>query len=206
MDEAAATDPHSVWPEVADWHPVGMHEPVYRVRTASGVVAYVRPDDGSSALLRRLADAHSLPSPRVLDAQRGWLLLSALPGVPLHDDLWLRRPVEAAAIATDALCRLEAAGIRHGDMCLPNILGDPETARLSGIVDWRYADRYDREIDVASAVWSCGFNGYGPEVATAILTGCGWRRTDAAEVDRLREVWTALCALPDPNPGPFAVQ
>jgi aminoglycoside phosphotransferase len=167
-----------------------MAESVHRVRMIDGSEAYVRPDDGSVDLLRRLAHT-AIPVSTVVSTRAGWLLLSSLPGVPLHHPTWLSRPADTAVIAADALRRLEAANVRHGDMCLPNILGDPGTGQLSGIVDWRYAGLSDREIDIASTVWSCGHNGHAASVAPAILTELGWPRTDAAEVERLSRVWIA---------------
>jgi aminoglycoside phosphotransferase len=186
------TPARKVWPELADWVDVGSNEPVYRVRTPTGELAYVRPDDGSAPLLDELGAQGIVPVPARLEVRDGWLLLSALPGAPLHDPVWRARPLEVAAIAADAQLRLVQAGVRHGDMCLPNILGDPETAALTGIVDWRYAGQFDREIDVASTVWSCGYNGYTPDVAVAVLEGCGWQPVDDVEVARLGAVWTEL--------------
>lgn len=183
-----------------------MNEAVFRVRTVTGDEAYVRPDDGSAPLLRRLAVSGEVPVPHVLEETGGWLLLSALRGVPLHEDPWLDRPAEAASIAADALRRLAAMGITHGDMCLPNILGDPETARLSGILDWRYAGRYDRQIDVASAVWSCAFNGYDRDMAVSILRRCGWPRADAREVERLSAVWRTLVEEEDADADEVAIR
>jgi aminoglycoside phosphotransferase len=187
-----APDPQQLWDDLAGWHDVGSNEPVFRVLTDTGNTAYVRPDDGSADLLNRLTAGGRIPVPRVLRQSDEWLLLGALPGEPLHNPVWINRPSDAAAVTADALVRLEAAGVTHGDMCLPNILGDPATGELSGIIDWRYAGRYDREIDVASAIWSCGFNGYDPAMAVSALRGCGWPRTDEREVARLSAVWTAL--------------
>jgi aminoglycoside phosphotransferase len=134
-----------------------------------------------------------VPAPFVLDARDAWLLLSALPGIPLHDGtVWRDRPNQVAHIIATALLALERAGVTHGDLCLPNILGDSDDGRLTGIVDWRFAGRYGPEIDVAAAVWSCGFNGYADEVAMAVLRGCHWPRADLSEVEALRKEWLDL--------------
>jgi len=195
-----ARDPRDLWPELVGWVDVGSNEPVHRVRTPAGDLGYVRPDDGSAPLLEQLRTQGIVPAPTVLDIRDGWLLLGALPGIPLHDPLWRARPREAAAIAGDALLRLIEADVSHGDMCLPNILGDPDTATLSGIVDWRYAGQFDHEIDVASTVWSCDYNGYPPKVALAILKGCGWKPVSDAEVARLSAVWTELAGQAESPP------
>ncbi|HZU12499.1 MAG TPA: phosphotransferase [Chloroflexota bacterium] len=193
-------DPRRLWPNLMGWDEVGMAERVYRVSDPSGGAAYLRPDDGSAPLLRRLASQGLVPAPRVLDVRNGWLLLEALPGIPLHvAATWLQRPHDVIRIAGEALRSLQRAGVTHGDMCLPNILGDPATGRLTGIVDWRYAGRFDREIDIASAVWSCGFNGHGEEVALGVLQVGTWPRVDATEVARLCQVWIDLTE-------PFAAQ
>lgn len=193
-----ASDPRIVWPELVDWVDVDSNESVHRVWTLEGDSAYVRPDDGSALLLQQLAEQGIVPVPVVLDVRDGWLLLSDLLGVPLHDRLWRSRPTEVAAIAADAHLRLIQAEVRHGDMCLPNLLADPETATLTGIVDWRYAGQFDREIDIASTVWSCGYNGYAPEVAVAVLKNCAWEPANHAEVARLSERWTTLAGPTEP--------
>lgn len=192
-----ASPPTDLWPKLTQWHPVGMHDPVFRVVTSTGVTAYLRSDDGSGPLLHHLNAEGTMPVPVVLEARDGWLLLSALPGVPLSNPVWLARPVEAAAIAADALRRFDTAGVRHGDPCLPNILGDPETGQLSGVVDWCDANKYDREIDVAAVIWSCDFNGYDTDMALNVLRAYGWPVVTEAEVARLSAVWTALAGPPD---------
>ena len=92
----------------------------------------------------------------------------------------------------DALTRLHRNHLRHGDMCVPNILGDLSSGRLSGIVDWGDASRFDRTIDVAAAIWSCGYNGHSPEVPLCVLGLIGWPRADTSEVGRLERIWTEL--------------
>ncbi len=169
-----------------------MQEPVYRVRTADGTGAYVRPDDGSGLLLRQLYAGSEVPVPGVIEARDGWLLLTALPGVPLSDPVWRVDPPLPVSIAAEALRRLEAAEVTHGDLCLPNILGDPRTRRLTGIVDWRYAGRYAHEMDVASTVWSFRYNGYPVDIAVAFLGAVGWHRIAPSEVARLGALWKAL--------------
>jgi hypothetical protein len=82
-------------------------------------------------------------------------------------------------------------------MCVPNILGDLATSRLSGIVDWRYAGQFGREIDVASAIWSCGYNGYRADVPVAVLGAIGWPQANAVEVEQLSRVWTDLAGPAD---------
>jgi aminoglycoside phosphotransferase len=190
-------DPRTLWPDLTDWEPAGMAEQVFRVRTTAGERLYVRPDDNSSDLLNHLSLALALPTPRVLDRRHGWLLLSALPGIPLHDSLWHARAGDVAGIVATALRALEDADVTHGDLCLPNILGDPESGELSGIVDWRYAGVHLREVDVAAAVWSCHFNGYGDDIAVDVLARAGWRPADRDEVLRLRDVWTDLSPADD---------
>lgn len=134
-----------------------------------------------------------VPAPHVLDARGGWLLLAALPGIPLHQTaVWGHRPHDVVKIVAAALRSLALARVTHGDMCLPNILGDPAGGRLTGIVDWRYAGRFGREIDVAAAVWSCGFNGHGDDVAVAVLRAIGRPAASVEEVRRLGQVWRDL--------------
>lgn len=190
VSESFLPDPRVLWPDLLGWEAVGMAESVYHVYSPTGFDAYVRPDDGSAPLLRRLKARTTVPVPEVLDAQPGWLLLKALPGIPLHDAaVWRERPADVTRIVAAALRALQHTGVTHGDMCLPNILGNPTTGELTGIVDWRYAEQLDREIDVAAAVWSCEFNGYDDDVAVEVLRACGWPYPDTREVRRLRKVW-----------------
>jgi aminoglycoside phosphotransferase len=173
-----------------------MHDAVYRgIRDESTV--YVRPDDGSAPLLQRLARETDVPAPRLLDQRAGWLVLGALPGIPLHDPRWRAWPQNAVAIIAEALRALARFEITHGDMCLPNILGDLATGALSGIVDWGDGGRFDRLIDVASAIWSCEYNGYSPDVPVAVLQALGWPRADAIEVNRLSRIWIGLAGPAD---------
>jgi aminoglycoside phosphotransferase len=189
--------PLDAFPDLSNWRAAGMHDAVFHSTTAGGGTVYVRADDGSAPTLRRLADQAGVPAPRVLGHREGWLVLEALPGVPLNDDRWLERPDAAVPIIADALLRLARNDVRHGDMCLPNILGDLEKNELSGIVDWGDAGRFDPIIDVASAIWSCEYNGYSPEVPVAVLEAMGWPRADSAEVARLSRIWMDLEGPPD---------
>ena len=194
--------PSDLFPDLTEWQSAGMHDAVFGAMGPDGSAVYVRADDGSADLLERLRRSSDVPAPRVLDRRAGWLKLAALPGVPLHDVRWRSRPRAAARVISDALLRLRRAELTHGDMCVPNILGDLATARLAGIVDWCDAGRFDHEIDVASAIWSCGYNGYPPAVAAEVLALVGWPRRDAAEVARLATVWSNLAGPADPIAPP----
>jgi aminoglycoside phosphotransferase len=87
----------------------------------------------------------------------------------MHDAVF--RAVGSDGIA--ALLRLSRSDLRHGDMCLPNILADLSTGRLSGIVDWRDAGRFDHIVDVASTIWTCGYNRHSAEVPPIVLSLIG---------------------------------
>jgi aminoglycoside phosphotransferase len=194
--------PLDAFPDLGNWKSAGLHDPVFRAIAPDGEAVYVRADDGSAPTLRRLAGQAAVPAPRVLDEKDGWLVLEALPGVPLDDERWLARPDDAVPIIADALQRLARNDVRHGDMCLPNILGDLGMNELSGIVDWGDAGRFDSIIDVASAIWSCEYNGYPRDVPKAVLRVMDWPRADDAEVDRLSRVWTELADPPDDVKSP----
>ncbi len=183
--------PKRAFPELTGWRSVGVNDPVFTAERPGGVAVYVRADDGSATVLDRLLRSE-VPAPRVLDQRGAWLVLEALSGRPLNDDRWLTRPAEVPGLIADALARISRAGVTHGDMCVPNILGDPTTGELSGIVDWGDAGRFGREIDVASAIWSCAYNGYPEPVARRALELIGWPACDAAEVRRLSDVWEEL--------------
>jgi aminoglycoside phosphotransferase len=189
--------PTEMFPTLSDWQSVGINDAVFKAVSSDGETIYVRSDDGSASLLRRLERISEVPAPRVIDRRHGWLLLAALPGLPLNDDRWLAREGDAMAILADALMTLDRNGLTHGDMCLPNVLGDLEQGGLSGIVDWRDTGRFERIIDVASAVWSCTYNGYSANAPTAVLRAIGWPRADAAEVERLSRTWIDLAGPAD---------
>jgi hypothetical protein len=59
------------------------------------------------------------------------------------------------------------------------------------------AGRFDQIIDVASAIWSCEYNGYSPGVPVAVLEAIDWPKTDSAEVERLSRIWMDLDDPPD---------
>jgi len=99
-DAAEAAAPSATWPELRGWQPAGVNHPVFRAISTKGSSVYVRADDGSGPLLRRLEREPDVPAPRLLDQRAGWLLLEALPGVPLNDDCWLARPADAASSST----------------------------------------------------------------------------------------------------------
>lgn len=67
--------------------------------------------------------------------------------------------------------------VTHGDWCLPNVLLDPQTIEVVGIVDAGRAGRADRCVDLAlmsRSIGSARLNPqYGPARAKRYLTGCG---------------------------------
>ncbi len=187
------TDPRTLWPDLTDWTSTRWKEGVLRARDATGDLVYVRPDDGSAPLLRALSKRSEIPVPTVIDDRDGWLLLAALPGVPMEDASWAERPDAAIAVVVTALQALAAADVTHGDLCLPNIPGDPETGQLTGIVDWTYANKFAREVDLGAVTWSWGLDHprLHPAGEIEILKAINWSKCDAEEVDRFTAFWLA---------------
>jgi aminoglycoside phosphotransferase len=111
----------------------------------------------------------------------------------MEDGSWAEQPDAAIAVVVTALQALLAADITHGDLCLPNILGDPETGQLTGIVDWTHANKFAREVDLGAVTWSWELDH--PSLHSAgeieILRRIGWPKCDAEEVDRLTDFWLA---------------
>jgi kanamycin kinase/aminoglycoside 3'-phosphotransferase-2 len=74
----------------------------------------------------------------------------------------------------------------HGNWCLPNVVLDPETARVTGLLDTGRVGRADRYPDLAlmsRSLRSGELNPqYGNELADHYLTRCGH---DAADEDKL---------------------
>lgn len=63
----------------------------------------------------------------------------------------------------------------HGDLCLPNVLADPDTGRITGVVDLGRLGVADRHQDLALATRSLGpiNNQYGPAAAADFLVAYG---------------------------------
>jgi kanamycin kinase/streptomycin 3"-kinase/aminoglycoside 3'-phosphotransferase-2 len=98
------------------------------------------------------------------------------------DDLLERRP-RAEALETPDLV------VCHGDACLPNVLVDPETFAVTGMIDVGRLGVADRHLDLALAVRSVSDTslnpGYGPDVADAVLAAYG-RQADPWRLDFYR--------------------
>ncbi len=87
-------------------------------------------------------------------------------------------PVDVAALRDTAPAG-EDIVVTHGDLCVPNVLFDPQTARVTGIVDVGRLGRADRYVDLAIATRSIGDVGlnpqYGPRAAERFLRRYGVR-------------------------------
>lgn len=95
-------------------------------------------------------------------AQQLWDELSRMP-VPVEDDL--------------VVC--------HGDLCLDNVLIDPETLTLAGIIDVDRVGVSDRWMDLSLALYNIGKDdvwGYGPAYAEHFLARYGIRAVDQHKV------------------------
>lgn len=69
----------------------------------------------------------------------------------------------------------EDAVVCHGDLCLPNVLADPETGRITGVVDLGRFGVADRHQDLALATRSLGTTNpqYGPAAARRFVDRYG---------------------------------
>jgi hypothetical protein len=59
--------------------------------------------------LRRSRDDLPGPVPSIIDSSGGWLVLAALPDIPMEDASWAERPEPAIAIVVNVLQVLSAA-------------------------------------------------------------------------------------------------
>ena len=162
---------------------------MHRVSLRDGALAYMRPDDNTAPLLTRL-DAAGLPVPVPIAVRAGQLLLTALPGVPIADPVWRAHPQRLVQVLATTWRALQDAGVSHGDLTLPNVLGDPDTGALTGIVDWGDGSTVDRpELDLACLAWSLSHNGYGTDVGRSLLAAVGWPHPHAPELARLTSLY-----------------
>jgi kanamycin kinase len=80
--------------------------------------------------------------------------------------------------------------VSHGDYCLPNVVVDPETMRVSGLVDVGRTGRADRHLDLALMTRSLGSRqnpAYGPEHAQRFLRRyAGSRDVDPSQLEFYR--------------------
>jgi kanamycin kinase len=100
---------------------------------------------------------------------------------------WSRDRLVAALLA--ARPADEDPVVCHGDLCLPNVLLDPETIEVTGMIDAGRLGVADRWNDLAIATRSITNRGlnpqYGPEAATRFLTRYGVA-PDQAKIDFYR--------------------
>ncbi|HET6533217.1 MAG TPA: phosphotransferase [Actinoplanes sp.] len=117
------------------------------------VKRYVGPDrhhrrDTEVRALTALAGR--LPVPRVLDVRGDTLTTAALPGVPGQD---LITRGHAPAVLRSCGLLLPSLPLVHGDYGPQNMLFDPGTCEVTGIVDWEWAHDGDPIEDLAWAEW-----------------------------------------------------
>jgi kanamycin kinase/aminoglycoside 3'-phosphotransferase-2 len=93
-----------------------------------------------------------------------------------------RTPVDLLDELLDTRPAAEDLVVCHGDLCLPNVLADPETGAITGMVDLGRLGVADRHQDLALVTRSLGpINGqYGPDASERFL------RRYAAPADRGR--------------------
>lgn len=70
----------------------------------------------------------------------------------------------------------------HGDYCTPNVLIDPDTMTLSGLIDWGRAGVSDRYQDLALAARSIDYN-FGAAWIKPFFDAYGVAQVDSAKVD-----------------------
>lgn len=134
------------------------------------VVKTYQGPDAAARLLREhralLALAGTLPVPTVLDAGPGSLTLSHLPGVHGQDLIDEGHATEVLQSCARLLRRLQeipasevgfaaAPGqvLVHGDFGPNNILLDPTTFAVTGLLDWEFTHAGDRIEDLAWCEW-----------------------------------------------------
>ncbi len=174
---------------------------VWRLEGDSGVVYVKRAAHLEQERDRTVWLAGRLPVAEVLGLFRGfgddWLLLRAMPGVPLHDRSLGWEPSRVARRLGEILRDIHAVDAKgcpygepgkghvliHGDYCLPNVL--VQDGRLSALIDVGGAGLGNPEDDLAAGVWSLQYN-YGPGYGREFLDAYGWPPMSDKAIERLR--------------------
>jgi aminoglycoside phosphotransferase len=103
------------------------------------------------------------------------------PAALLGELLELRPRAEELEVGDLVVC--------HGDACLPNVLVDPDTFEVTGMIDVGRLGVADRHLDLALATRSASDTrlnpAYGPDAADAVLAAYG-RSVDAWRLDFYR--------------------
>jgi aminoglycoside phosphotransferase len=167
----------------------GQESTVFQVLREDRVAAYLKVAPGLSEERARLQWLEGrLPVPGVLSfgecEATDWLVMTALPGLDLTNIKHTEAPGRIVELLAAALRGIHAiptdgcpfgeplpdAVATHGDACLPNFLfvGD----RMSGVLDVGAFGLGDFGLDLATAVWSIGFN-LGPGHAKLFLDAYG---------------------------------
>jgi kanamycin kinase len=84
----------------------------------------------------------------------------------------------------------EVVTVTHGDWCLPNVVLDPDTITVTGVLDTARAGRADRYVDLALMHRSLGQETlnpqYGRRLADRYLRRCGHDPVDDDKLEFYR--------------------
>lgn len=165
-----------------------------------GIPASALPPTEARAAARRLTEflerLHTLavrdcPFDRRLEVTVPMAAANVAAGLVDHDDFdEVRRGQRAERLLEQLLAdqpraqalQLADLVVCHGDYCLPNVLLDPDTLVVTGILDVGRLGVADRHLDLAllsrSMAWTEANPGYGPDLATWVIGRTGadpWR-------------------------------
>jgi kanamycin kinase/streptomycin 3"-kinase/aminoglycoside 3'-phosphotransferase-2 len=181
-------------PEVLDWSDDG-ETATLTTSAVPGVPLSELPRtavDRASAtfggFLRRLhsVDREGCPFQRWLAVTVPLARVQADAGRVNEDDFDAEREGRSAAALLDELVELRPRAeelevgdlvVCHGDACLPNILVDPDTFEVTGMIDVGRLGVADRHLDLALAIRSISDTrlnpAYGPDAANAVVAAYG---------------------------------
>jgi tRNA A-37 threonylcarbamoyl transferase component Bud32 len=162
------------------------------IKTYAGPRAELRAEREYAALTSL---AGRVPVPAVLGWAPGTLTIAFVAGAHGQDLIAAGHAVGVLAACGGVLHRIHAAGFGHGDFGPNNTLLDPDSLRVTAVLDWEFSGSggVDPVVDLAWCEWIVRMHHPGDTAAIPSLysgygTSFSWRERQAAMVGRCAEL------------------